>query len=603
MATQTSIPPSPTWDLESIFPGGSNSKQFAEFREQIKREISALSTLQPTLPATLSPASQSGWIEFIERWQELGRRIETTVSFAGCLISQNVDDTTGQAIAGEGDLFNAQWLTLKAGLETWAVKQTDAAWNELVGSPALAPVRFFLDELRQLGRAKMPYEQEALALSLAVNGYHAWNRLYDKMAGDLRAPFTVDGQTKTLSLGQLATYMGNEDRALRKQAFDQMVAAWQSRADLASIAINAIGGYRLTLYEKRGWASFLKEPLDNFRLSQAALDAMWSVIQKETPKLAPYLDAKKKLLGIDAFRWYDEFAPCGRSDKKFPFDEAGDFIVDNVGAFSPDLAKFCRMALDKRWIEAEDRAGKAGGGFCTGFHTVGQTRIFMTYGGTYENLLTLAHELGHSYHSFVLNNVPFFCSWYPSTLAETASIFNELLVTDAALKQGEDAGVRLMLLEQKLQQTYIMFCNIQCRYLFDIAFYTERKNGMVPKDRLSELMVAAQKKAFAGLLDESGYHPLFWCSKLHFYISDNPFYNFPYTFGFLFANGVYARAMAEGKTFAPRYRALLEDTGRMTTDQVALKHLGVDLGKEAFWQEAVALALQPVSEFVKLSGK
>ncbi len=294
-------------------------------------------------------------------------------------------------------------------------------------------------------------------------------------------------------------------------------------------------------------------------------------------------------------------APCGKVDRLYSYDEAAKFVVSNVGEFSPHMAEFYRMAIDKRWIEAEDRSGKAGGGYCTSLGPLRQSRIFMTYANTYENLLTLAHELGHAYHHYVLKDTPFFATWYPMTLAETASIFSELLVTDAALQACDDPREKLMLLDQKLQGAYTLFCNIHCRYLFDRSFYEERANGIVSQERLCELMVKAQKKAFGPLLDESGYHPLFWASKLHFFITDTPFYNFPYTVGYLFAGGVYDRARKEGSAFADKYRALLADTGSMKTEEVAAKHLGADLTEEAFWEDAVSRSLADVQTFVELA--
>ena len=225
----------------------------------------------------------------------------------------------------------------------------------------------------------------------------------------------------------------------------------------------------------------------------------------------------------------------------------------------------------------------------------------MTYANTYENLLTLAHELGHAYHSYVLKDKPYFATIYPMTLAETASIFSELLVTDAAMSASSNKQEKLMLLDQKLQQAYTFFCDIRSRYLFDTKFYAARKNGVINQDGLCEMMLSAQKEAFGQLLDESGYHPLFWASKLHFYITDYPFYNYPYTFGYLFAGGVYDRARAEGSSFAKNYRALLSDTGKMSTEEVAKAHLGVDLGQSSFWESAVERSLSDVDEFVALA--
>ncbi|MCX6826288.1 MAG: M3 family metallopeptidase [candidate division Zixibacteria bacterium] len=370
------------------------------------------------------------------------------------------------------------------------------------------------------------------------------------------------------------------------------------------MALNFQAGFRLSLYEKRKWDSPLLEPLLNSRIKPETLDAMWHAVAKGVPKIKQYIDAKKKLLGLDKFCWYDQSAPIGKSAETYTFDEAGEFIISNLAGFSREMADFSKMALQKKWIEAEDRPGKAGGGFCTSFQVSKQSRIFMTWGGNFSALSTLAHELGHAYHHSTVQDIVPFAAIYPMTLAETASTFNELLVTDAALRKSTNDGGKLMLLDQKLQNTHTLFCNIYARFLFDKAFYKERGKGLVSKTRLNEIMVESQKMAFAGTLDpDEGYHPYFWASKLHFFMTDTPFYNFPYTFGFLFAAGIYNRAKNEGSSFAPHYRALLADSGRMTSEQVAMKHLGVDITKSDFWNEAVERALADIDPFVKLAGK
>lgn len=597
MTTATRIPPAPTWDLDSIFPGGSASEKYSEFRRKVKRDLESARTMMDSLPQTLDGDSQQAWTDVILLLEKLIENLDLEASFAGCLISQNVDDQKAASIRAEAEDHYAVWQKLTTELEALAMKQSDEAWKSLVSGEQLSPRRYYLDRMRQLASRKMSVEKESLALDLAVNGYHAWNRLYDKMAGDLRVDFEED----TISLGQLATRLSDSNRDVRRVAFEKLTEAWESRADLAAMTLNALGGFRLSLYRNRGWDNVLFEPLWIARLEERTLTAMWRVVSQEKNRLQPYIDAKKRLLGIDRYMWYDEFAPVGKVDTLYPFDEAGDFIVKHTRDFSEHMSEFCRLALDRRWVEAEDRPGKAGGGFCTGMGPFRESRIFMTYAGTYENLLTLAHELGHAYHGYVLKKAPFFATDYPMTLAETASIFSESLVTDAALAECSDPQEKLMLLDQKIQQAYIMFCDIHSRFLFEQAFYRERRDGYVSRDRLSELMIEAQREAFGGMLDESGFHPLFWCSKLHFYISGVPFYNFPYAFGYLFAGGVYDRARKEGSSFADKYRALLADTGSMSTEDVAKRHLDVDLGSEEFWVDAVTRSVADVDEFVKLA--
>jgi len=599
--TATKSPTAPTWDLDSIFPGGSTSPQFKAHRDKVKKELADAAGLLTALPEHIDTASLPKWVAFVETLQSSLANIELVMAFAGCLTAQNVKDNEAHAIEAEGDEFLSDWRKLAAQLEDRALAETDEQWGLLTGSKELAETGFFLDELRAIARKKMPLEKEKLALELAVSGYHAWHRLYDKMAGDLRADFVEGGETKSLSMGQLATKMSSPDRDVRKRAFEAMSSAWKTRADLAAMALNSQGGFRLSLYRNRKWDSVLFEPLHESRMREETLNAMWAAVSKEKSRLQAYVDAKKKLLGIDKFRWYDEFAPTGSTEKEYTFEEAGKFVEDNVRTFSDDMADFVKKALANRWVEAEDRGDKAGGAFCTGFGPIRQSRVFMTYGSSFENLLTLAHELGHAYHQQVITEKPYLAQQYPMPLAETASIFSETLVTDAALASTTDPRERLTLLDQKLQAAYVMFTDLHSRFLFDKAFYAERAKGTVQTERLNEMMVEAQKEAFAGMLDESGYHPLFWASKLHFYITEAPFYNFPYTFGFLFSGGVYDRARKEGKAFAQGYRNLLADTGSMMTEDLAKKHLGVDLTGAEFWKNAVNRSLADVDDFVKLA--
>jgi pepF/M3 family oligoendopeptidase len=594
----------PRWDIDSIFKGGSKSPEYAQFRSDVAKDLTKLGKSLEKLPHKLNDESRAKWAKWILDMQNIYERLHLASAYAGCLISQDVNDQEAMKIDGEIDEYYARWGAMKTTLESLSVKQSNKEWQKLMTRKGIANFSFFLNEMRDKARMKMAEPLEKLAIELSVNGYHAWNRLYDKMAGDLRVILDDNGQKKEISLGQNAPRMSDPNREVRRNAFEKMVGAWETQANLAAIALNSQGGFRLSIYKNRGWDSPLFEPLINTRMKRETIDAMWSAIIKGRPKLGAYINAKKKLLGIDRFCWYDQDAPVGKSVKTYPFNEAGDFIVEHLNSFSDEMGKFTRMALDKRWIEAEDRPGKGAGGWCSRIPIRKESRIFMTYTGNFTGLGTLAHELGHAYHGFVLKDSDPFASIYPMNLAETASIFNELRVTDAAFDSASDFDEKLMLLDQKLQSALSFMSNIHARFLFDSKFYEERKNGLVSKDRLNEIMKESQKEAFFGILDvEKGLHPLFWASKLHFYITGAPFYNFPYTFGYLFANGVYDRAIKEGKSFAQNYRNLLADTGRMTTEEVAKKHLGVDLTKEDFWRDAVSRVLTNVEPFVKLASQ
>jgi oligoendopeptidase F len=202
-----------------------------------------------------------------------------------------------------------------------------------------------------------------------------------------------------------------------------------------------------------------------------------------------------------------------------------------------------------------------------------------------------------------MRDLPIGARGYTMGLAETASTFNELAVTDASLRLAESDQERLSLLNEKLNEAVAFLMNIRARFDFERSFFAERAKKHLGVDELSALMVAAQKTAYHDGLAEDGYHPLFWASKLHFYITRAPFYNFPYTFGYLFSNGVYQRALAEGPSFNARYVTLLRDTGSMNTEYLAHLHLGVDLTKPDFWESAIERVLADVDDFVALADK
>ncbi|UCD16421.1 MAG: M3 family oligoendopeptidase [Candidatus Zixiibacteriota bacterium] len=592
-----------TWDLESVFPGGSDSVEYEKFRADIKKDLESAKVEISQLPKRLSSANRHSWADFIVKMQEMMSRIRHAYGFAECLISQNVNDARGHQINGEMSFYLAEYQNLMVGVEAFAKAQTDEEWQKLLADEKLQDAEYYLNEMRRIARMKMLPEYESLATELAVNGYHAWNRLYDKVYGDLRVQFDEKGESRELSLGQLAIKMSSPDRAIRRQAFEKLEEAWNRVADWMAMVLNSQAGFRLTLYKRREWDSVLLEPILKSRMKEETLEAMWGAVCRGLPRLKEYIAAKKKLLGIDQFKWYDQVAPVGQVDRKISFAEAGDLIVERINTFSRKQAEFSRMALDRRWIEAEDRPGKAGGGYCTTLDMVKESRIFMTYGDTFTDLSTLAHELGHAYHQHLIRDNSPFAKAYPMTLAETASLFNELLIVDGALGSAEGDDEKLMMMDLKLRNALIKFCNLHARFIFDKSFYEERKTGIIGRTRLDELMVNAQKEAFGGMLEgDDAYHPLFWASKLHFYLTGTPFYNYPYTFGFLFATGVYNLARREGPEFAMKYEALLADTGRMSCEDLAMKHLGTDLTGDDFWNRAVNMALEDVDEFVKLAG-
>ncbi|MDF9842775.1 MULTISPECIES: M3 family oligoendopeptidase [unclassified Paenibacillus] len=592
-------PISVTWNLDSIFPGGSSSAEFADFLNKLESDIAALSEQVNSAVFPVNAYDTAALDGVIELLQSCAARLTQASEFAGCLGAQNQQDKGAVRLSAKVTGLRAGFEGISSRFDSILRQTSDEVWAQWMSRTEIAPLTFVLSERRAQAREKMSPELESLALELAVDGYHGWSEHYETIVGAIEIPFEDKDGTKLLSVGQAFNKLSDDDAGVREAMFRKWEAAWTAAEDYSADTLNHLAGFRLNLYKGRGWEDVLKEPLAINRMSRATLDMMWEVITRNKPALVSYLQRKAKVLGKDSLSWVDVDAPVGKSSGKIPYETAAQDIVTQFRKFSPKLADFAEQAFDNDWIEVEDRPAKRPGGFCVSFPESKESRIFMTYSGTPANVSTLAHELGHAYHSFLLDDQPFFNQNYAMNVAETASTFAEVIVADAQVKASSDAEEKLALLEAKIQNSVAFFMNIHARFLFETRFYEKRKKGLVNAEELSVLMEEAQKEAFCGVLSE--YHPHFWASKLHFYITDVPFYNFPYTVGYMFSTGLYRLALQEGPSFADKYDSLLQDTGVMTLEDLVMKHLGVDLTKPDFWQGAVDLIVEDINEFLRLT--
>lgn len=590
-----------TWDLDVFFPGGSASPQFAEFLANLEQDAKAFQQRCAATPVPQTPAEAEAWAGLLDESQALVNRFIQASAFLACLTAQDTEDEQARLLQGRLGQLGSVFAATSSVMDGHLIGMPDEAWQALLALPSIAEVAFRLNEQRSLAKEKLPPEQEALVSSLAVDGYHGWGRFYDTVVGRMQIEFEEDGEKKSLSPGLMANKLNEHDRDMRERLWPVWEQAWAEQSDLFADTLNHLAGFRINLYRARGWDDVLHEPLRINRMERATLEAMWAAVDGGKDKVVQYLNRKAELLGIERLKWHDTGVPYSvGKPQKISYDDGAAFIVEHFHRFNPEMAEFAAMTFRDRWIEAESRPNKRPGGFCTTFRLSGQSRIFMTYDGLMDNVATLAHELGHAYHNWVMRDLPNLKRGYAMSVAETASTFAEMIVKDAATQAASSREERLYLLSDKCENTVAFLMNIHARFLFETRFYEERKAGPVSRARLNELMVQAQKDAYSNALAE--YHPHFWASKLHFYITGVPFYNFPYTFGYLFSAGVYARAMQEGPSFAPAYDALLRDTASMTVEDLAQKHLGVDLRQPDFWQEAVAYVTSDIDAFLKESA-
>ncbi len=302
-------------------------------------------------------------------------------------------------------------------------------------------------------------------------------------------------KAKNQPITMIRSYAYDEDRDKRKSAYEAEVKALGSIASISASALNAIKGEVVTVADKRGYKAPLDMTLNSSRMDQETLDAMMTAIKEYLPSFRAYLKKKSDLLGHKgSLPFYDLFAPIGEVNMTYTYDEARDFVINNFGAYSSTLGTFAKTAFDEDWIDPFPREGKVAGAFCSNIHSKKQSRIMSNFNGSFNDVSTLAHELGHGYHGDCLKDVVPANSDYPMPLAETASIFCETIVTNAALEKASDQE-KLVILENSVMSANQVIVDIYSRFLFESTLFEGRKTASLSVDELNTAMLNAQKRS------------------------------------------------------------------------------------------------------------
>ena len=585
------ISPAPDrWSLESWFSGFGNS-DYAAFKAELVTDINSLKAKAEALEGDTAEI-----VRVINTLEALSDRLGHLSAYLGCLSADDANDEAVKADEAWISTLEAESTKLMACLRSALAALSDAAFAAMLKDAALKNAEHSVKRMRHEGQHQMKSEMEALAADLNVNGLHAWGRLYDTLTGKMEFEMTFpDGHKEIVPMSRRRALMSEPDRRLREAAFHDGQKPWNDHATTLAAGLNGIAGTRLSLYGRRGLSHFLDTPLFDGAMSRKSLDAMLEAIHANIDLPRRALRKAAKLQGTAALHYFDLEAPqiAPPDEKELTWDEACKTVDQAFSAAYPKLGAYFREMLAQRWIEAQPRAGKRPGAFCTGSQLKHEERVYMTFHRSVHDMVTLAHEVGHAWHSCVLRPARSFAASYPMTLAETASNFGEMILLGGLMNDpGITEATKAYLLDQEMLRAHAYLINIPMRYEFEKAFYTERAAGEVSVSKLSELMSETQRKLYGDTLLPDGTDPLFWASKMHFFISGISFYNFPYVFGYLLSQALFARFKAEGAAFLPRYEAFLAMTGSATCEEVVNQTLGEDLTSPDFWTTAVR-AMEP----------
>jgi len=576
----------PKWNMETLY-GDVDTPLFLGDVERERTESKALGVELDADSCKLADA--------IHRYEEILDIDETLEAFASALRST---DTASAKYA------KAVSLTEEAGLEVqklvvkmlaYLSRHTEEIRRETAKGGSLEAYQFVLGEALEEQKHTMSEPMEALASDLSRSGTDAFSRLQESVSSSA----TIDwakGEKKTAT--ELRALAFSPDRVLRKLAFDKELEVWDEHKEAFAASLNGVKGATITLDGARGYASPLARSLAESRIDDATFDALLSTLEGNLPMFRRYLAAKAHALGLEKLAFYDLFAPVGGGGRSYSYKEAQRFVIAQLSAFSPKMGAFVTKAFENGWVDPEPHPGKVGGAYDTAFPRFGESRVLSNFDYTYNGVSTLAHELGHAFHDSIVLPQSHLLRTYPMTLAETASIFNEFVTLQGALK---DAGKeeRVTLEEHFIQDACQVCVDILCRFYFEREVFEKRKEGELTADEFSALMVDCQKRTYGEL---SEYHPYMWAVKSHYYSSDFSFYNYPYAFGQLFALGLYAEYEKDRNGFEKKYVDLLSRTGRMSAMDVA-SSIGVDIRSKAFWQQGMDVIGEFIDRFINESAR
>ena len=591
----------PRWDMSRLY-AGLDSEAFQAAFAHLLSGIAALRAaydragIRKRDDAKVDDETAATFDALTQQANTLAEELRTISAYINAFVSTNSRDDVAQARQSELQQHLVEVHKLSTRFDAW-IGSIDV--KALIGRSPLAREHAFpMRKAARAARHLMSEPEEDLAASLRPSSGTAWARLHGNVASQLLV--SVPGEPAPLPMSAVRTLAHDKDAAVRKAAYEAELAGWERAAVPLAAAMNGIKGEIRTLNQRRGWADDLEPMLFANNIDRATLDAMHAAARESFPDFRRYLRAKARLLGKPQLPWYDLFAPVGGDDARaWSFADAADFVVAQFATYSDTLADLPRRALRDRWIDAEPRDGKRDGAFCMGIRG-DESGVFLNFGPSFSSVSTLAHELGHAYHNTVLATRTPMQRDTPMALAETASIFCETLVTNAALQAGTP-GEKLAILEHQLQGSCQVVVDIHARFLFESRVFERRARRDLTVAELNALMLEAQRETYGDGLDPDALHPYMWAMKPHYYSTARSFYNWPYTFGLLFGLGLYARYREDPAGFRAGYDDLLSSTGLHSAAELAAR-FGIDVRTSGFWRASLDVIREQIRQFERLTA-
>ena len=588
----------PEWDLTDLYPGLDSPELKADLERAATECADFEEAHKGKLAAVLDAADAGEQLALIvARYEKIEDLLGRLYSYAGLVYSGDTTDPVRAKFYGDVQekLTDASTHLLFFSLEL--NRLDDAKVEAALEVPAFGKYRPWIEDVR----AEKPYQLddriEQLFHEKGVTSRGAWNRLFDETIAGLR--FEVEGEK--LPLEQTLNFLAEPEEEKRRAGAQALAKVFDENARLFTLITNTLAKDKDISDRWRGFEDIADSRHLANRVEREVVDALVSSVHAAYPRLAHrYYKLKAKWFGKDKLEYWDRNAPLPKVETRtIGWDEARDTVLGAYSTFSPRMADIARNFFDKSWIDAGVRPGKATGAFAHPTVPSAHPYVLLNYMGKPRDVMTLAHELGHGVHQVLAAPNGALMAPTPLTLAETASVFGEMLTFQRLLAAAPDAKARKAMLASKVEDMINTVVRQIAFYTFERRIHTERKNGELTSERISQIWLEVQGESLGEAIHLGPGYENYWVYIGHFIHS--PFYVYAYAFGDCLVNSLYAVYENAEEGFAERYLAMLAAGGTKHHSEL-LQPFGLDARDPAFWQTGLNLIERMIEELEALEG-
>ncbi|WP_029353696.1 M3 family oligoendopeptidase [Bosea sp. 117] len=586
----------PQWDLTDLYPGIDSPELHADLERAANECAAFAADYRGTLADLLeAPGAGAQMAEVVKRYEGIEDLLGRLYSYAGLVYAGDTTDPVRAKFYGDVQekLTDASTHLLFFTLEL--NRLDDAKMEAALEDPGFAHYRPWIEDVRREKPYQLEDRIEQLFHEKGITGRGAWNRLFDETIAGLR--FDIDG--KPLPLEQTLNLLQEPDEATRRQAAEALAKVFGENLRLFTLVTNTLAKDKEISDRWRGFEDIADSRHLANRVEREVVDALVSAVHTAYPRLAHrYYKLKAKWFGKEKLEYWDRNAPLPKVETRvIGWDEARDTVLGAYSTFSPRMADIAREFFDRNWIDAGTRPGKAPGAFAHPTVPSAHPYVLLNYMGKPRDVMTLAHELGHGVHQVLAAPNGALMAPTPLTLAETASVFGEMLTFRRLLAAAPDKAARKAMLASKVEDMINTVVRQIAFYTFERRIHTERKNGELTAERICEIWKEVQAESLGEGIHLGPGYEAYWVYIGHFIHS--PFYVYAYAFGDCLVNSLYAVYENAAEGFAERYLAMLAAGGTRHHSEL-LAPFGLDARDPAFWQTGLDLIERMIGELEEM---